>query len=79
MNLPMVIGLAVAALVIGGIIGYLIRNYTTNQKLGNANELAERIIRDANFEATTTKQNAENEVKANLLEAKDEIPHCCLP
>lgn len=73
MNLPMVIGLAVAALVIGGIIGYLIRNYTTNQKLGNANELAERIIRDANFEATTTKQNAENEVKANLLEAKDEI------
>lgn len=73
MNLPMVIGLAVAALVIGGIIGYLIRNYTTNQKLGNANELAERIIRDANFEATTTKQNAENEIKANLLEAKDEI------
>ena len=73
MNVPMVIGLAVAALVIGGIIGYLIRNYTTNQKLGNANELAERIIRDANFEATTTKQNAENEVKANLLEAKDEI------
>lgn len=73
MNLPTVIGLAVAALVIGSIIGYLIRNYTTNQKIGNANELAERIIRDANFEATTTKQNAENEVKANLLEAKDEI------
>lgn len=73
MNLPIVIGLAAAGLVIGGIVGYVIRNYLTNQKLGNANELAERIIRDANFEATTTKQNAENEVKANLLEAKDEI------
>lgn len=73
MNLPIVIGLAAVGLVIGGIVGYVIRNYLTNQKLGNANELAERIIRDANFEATTTKQNAENEVKANLLEAKDEI------
>lgn len=73
MNLPIIIGVTVAAIVIGGVIGYLICNYSTNQKLGNVNELAERIIRDANFEATTTKQNAENEVKASLLEAKDEI------
>ena len=60
-------------LLIGILIGFIIRKHVAESKIGNAENLAERLINDANLEADTLKQNAKNEAKASLLEAKDEI------
>ncbi|NLW39402.1 MAG: ribonuclease Y [Tissierellia bacterium] len=52
--------------IIGIIIGFLIRKSIGERKIGNAEELAKRIIEDANRDAETRK-------KELLLEAKEEI------
>ena len=60
-------------LVIGILIGFLIRKHIAENKIGNAEKLAEKIVNDANDHADSIKQKTDNEVKASLLEAKDEV------
>nr|WP_268807624.1 ribonuclease Y [Tepidimicrobium xylanilyticum] len=52
--------------IVGVVIGFLIRKTIGERKIGNAEELAKRIIEDANRDAETRK-------KEILLEAKEEI------
>ncbi|MEG1612758.1 MAG: ribonuclease Y [Clostridia bacterium] len=59
------IGIAIGAIAVGGVIGYLIyRQYSLN-KIGLAKTEAARIIEDANLESKTLRKEA-------LLEAKEE-------
>lgn len=52
--------------VIGVIIGFLIRKFIAEGKINNAEEIAKRVLEDAN-------KDAENTKKEHLLEAKEEI------
>ncbi|MDO5036823.1 MAG: ribonuclease Y [Tissierellia bacterium] len=60
----LIVGLVFLA--IGVVIGYIYRKTATEGKINNAEELASRILLDAEREAETNKRNL-------LLEAKDEI------
>ncbi|MBE6702541.1 MAG: ribonuclease Y [Ruminococcaceae bacterium] len=66
MNMGLAIGLIAAALVLGGMAGFLIRRILAEKKIGSAKIEAERILKDC-------AQQAEALKKAQLLEAKDEI------
>ncbi|WP_035143026.1 ribonuclease Y [Schnuerera ultunensis] len=64
MVIDLIINILIA--IIGIIIGFYIRKTIGERKIGNAEELAKRIIEDANRDAETSK-------KELLLEAKEEI------
>ena len=69
-ELPLAIGLiagiSVACLIVGGIIGSIIRKISADKKLGSAEQQAKKLLEDA-IRAAETKR------KEYLLEAKDEI------
>ena len=66
MNLGLAIGLIAAALVLGAVVGFLIRRLIAEKKIGGAEAEAKRILSDC-------AQQAEAMKKERLLEAKDEI------
>lgn len=70
MELPLAIGLiagaSVLCLIVGGIVGSIIRKLAADKKLGSAEQQAKKLLEDA-IKAAETKR------KEFLLEAKDEI------
>ncbi|NLY08446.1 MAG: ribonuclease Y [Tissierellia bacterium] len=63
---PLLIGiLIILAIIVGCVVGFLIRKHISEGKINNAEELAKSIIRDA-------EKNGEAQKKEMLLEAKDE-------
>ena len=61
-----VIIIAIAALAIGAVIGFIIRKIGAEKKIGSAEEQARKILEDAI-------KNAENAKKESIIAAKDEI------
>ncbi len=66
MPLGLSIGLIAGALVIGALIGFIIRRGIAENKLGSAEEQARKILEDAI-------KNAENAKKESIISAKEEI------
>ena len=66
MNLGLAIGLIAAALIVGAVVGFLIRRLAAEKKIGSAEAEAKRILTDC-------AQKAEALKKEKLLEAKEEI------
>ena len=66
MDLIYVILIAIAALAIGAVIGFLIRKMGAEKKIGSAEEQARKILEDAI-------KNAENAKKESIISAKEEI------
>ena len=66
MPLGLSIGLIAAALVIGALIGFIIRRAIAESKIGSAEEQARKILEDAI-------KNAENAKKESIISAKEEI------
>ncbi|WP_090552564.1 ribonuclease Y [Natronincola ferrireducens] len=66
MNNVLIILIALVAAIIGCLIGYFIRKNIAEGKINNAEELAKRLIEDAEKDAETSK-------KEILLEAKEEV------
>ncbi len=66
MNLGLAIGLIAAALVLGAVVGFVIRRFIAEKKIHGAEAEAKRILADC-------AQQAEAMKKERLLEAKDEI------
>ena len=66
MPLGLSIGLIAGALVIGALIGFIIRRVIAESKLGSAEEQARKILEDAI-------KNAENAKKESIISAKEEI------
>ncbi|MFZ5353753.1 MAG: ribonuclease Y [Bacillota bacterium] len=58
--------MALVAILVGTLVGYLVRRYIAETKIKNAEEEAKRIIEEADKQAETTKKEV-------LLEAKEEI------
>ncbi len=68
MDIPLIwfiVGIA-ASLIVGVVVGYLVRRSTAESKIGSAEEQAKRILEDAIKEAESTKKEA-------ILAAKEEI------
>jgi len=65
-DLIYVILIAIAALAIGAVIGFLIRKMGAEKKIGSAEEQARKILEDAI-------KNAENAKKESIISAKEEI------
>ncbi len=66
MPLGLAIGLIAGALVLGALIGFIIRRVIAENKLGSAEEQARKILEDAI-------KNAENAKKESIISAKEEI------
>ena len=66
MNLGLAIGLIAGALVLGSVVGFLIRRLIAEKKIGGAEAEAKRILTDC-------AQQAEAMKKERLVEAKEEI------
>ena len=66
MNPGLAIALIAAALVLGAAIGFLVRRFLAEKKIGSAETEAKRILTDAEAKAEALK-------KEKLLEAKEEI------
>ncbi|MBR6726737.1 MAG: ribonuclease Y [Clostridia bacterium] len=66
MNLGLAIGLIAAALVLGAVVGFVIRRFIAEKKIGGAEAEAKRILADC-------AQQAEAMKKERLVEAKEEI------
>ena len=66
MPLGLAIGLIAGALVIGALVGFIIRKISAESKLGSAEEQARKILEDAI-------KNAENVKKESIISAKEEI------
>ncbi len=66
MDLPIAIIAIVAALVVGVIVGFIVRKVAAEKKLGSAEEQARKILEDAI-------KNAESAKKESIIAAKEEI------
>ena len=66
MPLGLAIGLIAGALVVGALVGFIIRKISAESKLGSAEEQARKILEDAI-------KNAENAKKESIISAKEEI------
>ena len=65
-NLILALVLIVAALIVGAVIGFIIRKMGAEKKIGSAEEQARKILEDAI-------KNAENAKKESIISAKEEI------
>ena len=67
----------IGSLLIGSIIGFAIRKYIAESKIGSAEKEAERIINDAEKEAESIKREATVEAKEKAHKIKDEVEEEC--
>lgn len=65
-TIGLVIGIGVVALVIGGFVGLLVHSSITKKKIGNAKQVANKMVEDAIAQAKTLRKEA-------VLESKEEI------
>ena len=74
-TLPVAIFIAVAALVVGGLVGWLIYKAISEKKVGSTKAQVNKIIGDAEAEAERIKAQGKEEskraLKEALLEAKE--------
>ena len=63
----------IGGLLIGSIIGFAVRKYIAESKIGSAEKEAERIINDAEKEAESIKREATVEAKEKAHKIKDEV------
>ena len=75
-TLPVAIFIAVAALVLGGLVGWLVYKSISEKKVGSTKEQVNKIIGDAEAEAERIKAQGKEEskraLKEALLEAKEQ-------
>ena len=64
---------AIGGLLIGSIIGFAIRKYIAESKIGSAEKEAEKIINDAEKEAESIKREALVEAKEKAHKLKDDV------
>ena len=67
----------IGGLLIGTIIGFAIRKYIAESKIGSAEKEAERIINDAEKEAESIEREAMVEAKEKAHKIKDEVEEEC--
>ena len=67
----------IGGLLIGSIIGFAIRKYIAESKIGSAEKEAERIINDAEKEAESIEREAMVEAKEKAHKIKDEVEEEC--
>ena len=67
----------IGGLLIGSIIGFAVRKYIAESKIGSAEKEAERIINDAEKEAESIKREATVEAKEKAHKIKDEVEEEC--
>lgn len=65
--------IGLAGLIIGVVAGFIVRNFTMTDKVREAQEKAERIVKDAAKEAENKKKEAEIEVKDKIYQARLDI------
>ena len=67
----------IGGLLIGSIIGFAVRKYIAESKIGSAEKEAERIINDAEKEAESIEREAMVEAKEKAHKIKDEVEEEC--
>ncbi|WP_040657248.1 ribonuclease Y [Orenia marismortui] len=67
----------ISGLLVGGIIGFAIRKYIAESKIGSAETEAERIIEDAKREGESNKREILVEAKEEAHQMKDEVEKEC--
>ena len=72
MNPGIVIALIAAGVDVGGRVGFLIRRFLAEKKIGSAEAEAKRILADAGTQAETLKREKLLEAKAEILKRRDE-------
>ncbi|GAB6098665.1 ribonuclease Y [Halanaerocella petrolearia] len=69
--------LTILGLVIGGLIGFAIRKYIGESKIGSAEKEAEKIVENAKREAESIKRESLVEAKEEAHEIKEEVEQEC--
>ncbi|MBQ3064530.1 MAG: ribonuclease Y [Clostridia bacterium] len=72
MNPGIAIALIAAALVFGALVGFLVRRFLAEKKIGSAETEAKRILADAGTQAEALKKEKLLEAKAEILKRRDE-------
>ncbi len=72
MNPGLAIALIAAALVFGALVGFLVRRFLAEKKIGSAEAEAKRILTDAGAQAEALKKEKLLEAKAEILKRRDE-------
>ena len=72
MNPGIVIALIAAGAVVGALVGFLIRRFLAEKKIGSAEAEAKRILADASTQAEALKKEKLLEAKAEILKRRDE-------
>ena len=67
----------IGGLLLGSIIGFAVRKYIAESKIGSAEQEAERIINDAEKEAESIEREAMVEAKEKAHKIKDEVEEEC--
>jgi len=72
LSIQIVVLIAIATLVVGGVIGALVRRQSSASKFANAERDAARLLESARKEAETLRKEAEIQAKDAVFQAKDE-------
>ena len=72
LSIPIVVLIAMVTLVVGGVIGALVRRQSSAAKSANAERDAARMLESARKEAETLRKEAEIQAKDVVFQAKDE-------
>ena len=72
-NIWLAIGLIVLALIIGAVVGYLVRVKTKDKSLAAAKSEAEKIISNAEAEAEKKKKESINEARNEIASLKKKL------
>ena len=70
-----IVGIALATLVVGAAIGFLVYRIYSQNKIGNAKREAARIIEEANLEAKTIRKDGLLEAKETLNKMREDFEH----
>ena len=71
--IAIIIGVAVLAAGLGGLLGYIIRKRITDKKVGEINVIVEKMLEDARAESKQIKKEANLEAKEQELKLRNEL------